>query len=343
MDGLPNVRGVLRRTTVLLLVAVGLVALPACSGDDDRLVVYSGRTRNLISPLLERFSEETGIDITVRYDDSANLALLVDSEGDRTPADVFISQSPGAVGFLDQKGRLAPLGDDVTTLVPDGFRAPDATWVGLSGRVRVLVYNTELVTPADLPRSVLDLVQPAYKGRVAVAPSNGSFQDFVTAMRANLGEDATAAWLSGMAANDAAVYANNTAIVQAVGRGEVPMGLVNHYYHYRAQAEDPDLPTANHLFPGGDIGALLIATAASVVKGSDRMDDAQRLVRFMLSEEAQEFFAEETFEYPLIAGVSPMEAVPPLDSTAVATVDLSDLGGGLERTKELIDRSGIAD
>lgn len=335
----------LRRAVAPALVALlAVAALPACSrGGDDPLVVYSGRTRNLIRPLLDRFAEETGIDITVRFDDSANLALLVENEGDRTPADVFISQSPGAVGFLDVKGRLAPLPEDVLDLVPEAFHAHDGRWVGLSGRVRVLVYNTQLVRLADLPRSVLDVVQPAYRGKVAVAPSNGSFQDFVTAMRRSIGEDAAAAWLRGMAANDAPVYANNTAIVQAVGRGEVPMGLVNHYYHYRAKAEDPELPTANHVFPAGDMGSLLIVTAASVVKGTDRAEDAERLVEFLLSEEAQEFFAEETFEYPLRAGVEPASEVPPLDSVNATRIDLSELGGGLERTKELIDESGIAD
>lgn len=332
------------RPFLLVLVLVGLAALPACTGGDrDRLTVYSGRTRNLISPLLDRFSKETGIPVTVRYDDSANLALLVANEGKRSPADVFLSQSPGAVDFLDGKDRLHRLDDDLLSLVEPRFRADDGDWVGLSGRVRVLVYNTDLVREADLPRSVLDVTQPAYRGKVAVAPSNGSFQDFVTAMRGALGEDRAEAWLRGMAANDAPVYANNTAIVQAVGRGEVPMGLVNHYYAYRATAEDPDLPVANHLFPDRDLGSLLIVTAAGVLDSSSRPKEAQRFVRFLLGRAAQEFFGEETFEYPLAAGVGPAAQLPPLATLPAATVDLSGLGGGLERTKELIDQSGIAD
>jgi iron(III) transport system substrate-binding protein len=327
-----------------LVVVMGVVAAGpvACGGgDEDRLVVYSGRTSNLIGPLLEDFADESGISIDVRYDDSANLALLIDEEGDRTPADVFVSQSPGAVGYLDAAGRLEALPDDVVSAVPEGDAAADGTWVGLSGRVRTLVYNTDLVDPATLPDSVLDLTDEQYAGQVALAPTNGSFQDFVTVLRDQLGEDEASAWLEGMAAGDPPTFNDNTAIVEAVGRGEVPMGLVNHYYAFRAKAEDPDLPIENHYFPEGDLGSTLLVTAASVVGGTDLEDEAHELVEFLLSTEAQEFFSEETFEYPLAAGTSPNTALPPFDQIAKTRVDLDELGGGLERTTELIDESGL--
>jgi iron(III) transport system substrate-binding protein len=326
-----------------MVVVVGVVgAAPvACGGDEDRLVVYSGRTSNLIGPLLEDFADESGISIDVRYDDSANLALLIDEEGDRTPADVFVSQSPGAVGYLDAAGRLEALPEDVIAAVPDGDAAADGTWVGLSGRVRTLVYNTDLVDPATLPDSVLDLTDEQYAGKVALAPTNGSFQDFVTVLRDQLGDDEASAWLEGMAAGNPPTFNDNTAIVEAVARGEVPMGLVNHYYAFRAKAEDPDLPIENHYFPDGDLGSTLLVTAASVVAGTDLEDEAHELVEFLLSTEAQEFFSEETFEYPLVAGTSPNTALPPFDQIAKTRVDLDELGGGLERTTELIDESGL--
>lgn len=326
------------------LVTIGLAApaLGACSsGGDDRLVVYSGRTENLVGPLLEDFSEETGIAIDVRYGDSADLALLIDEEGDRTPADVFISQSPGAVGYLDAAGRLGGLPDDVVELVPEGDAAADGSWVGLSGRVRTLVYNTDLVDPADLPASVLDLTDATYAGQVAVAPTNGSFQDFVTVLRHELGDDEARAWLDGIAAGDPPTFDNNTAIVEAVGRGEVPMGLVNHYYAFRARAEDPDLPVENHFFPDGDFGSSLLVTAATIVEGTDTGDDAQRLVEFLLSDEAQEFFSEETFEYPLAGDAPPNPALPPFEEISKTRVELDELGGGLEATTAMIDESGL--
>jgi iron(III) transport system substrate-binding protein len=326
-----------------VLVVVLLGTMSAGCGDDgqDELVIYSGRTRNLIHPLLEQFSEETGIDIAVRYDDSAALALLLAEEGNRSEADVFISQSPGAVGFLSEAAMLGALPEEATSLVPEGDAASDGTWVGLSGRVRTLVYNTDLVDPADLPDSVMDLTDPEFAGQVGVAPTNGSFQDFVTVMRTEVGEEETEAWLSDMADAEQPDYSDNTSIVEAVGRGEVPMGLVNHYYAFKARDEDPDLPVENHYFGGGDYGSTLLVTAASVVEGSDRSDEARQLVEFLLGPEAQAYFSDETFEFPLASGAEPNEALPSFDEIDATRVDLSDLGGELEATSEMINQSGL--
>lgn len=330
----------LKAVAVPAAVALAATLFIGCAGE-DRLTIYSGRSEDIIEPLLVEFAEETGIDIDVRYGDSTDLALLIAEEGDQSPADVYLSQSPGAVGFLDQQDLLAELDPGTLDRVADENQASDGRWVGISGRVRVLVYNTDDVDPETLPDSVLDLTDPEYEGDVALAPENASFQDFVTAMRSELGDDAAQAWLEGMAANDAPTYANNTAIVEAVGRGEVPMGLVNHYYNVRAQAEDPSVPSENYTFPDGDIGSLLIVTAASTLASSDRQEDATALIDFLLSEGAQQFYSEETFEYPLAAGVEPAEGLAPLDSLAVDTVDFDELGGGLERTRELIEDSGL--
>jgi iron(III) transport system substrate-binding protein len=337
----------LRRDLGAVLVTALLAgACSACStggGGGDRLTVYSGRQQELISPLLEDFSDDTGIGIDVRYGDSADLALLIDEEGERSPADVFLSQSPGAVGFLDGKGRLAKLPANLLDRVEPRFRSPDGRWVGISGRVRVLVYNTATVGPADLPQSVFDLTDSRYRGDVGVAPTNASFQDFVTAMRELVGEDRTLGWLQGMEANGSPTYANNLAIVEAVGRGEIPFGLVNHYYNEEVKAENPDAPSANYLFPSGDVGSLVLVTAAAVLDGAgDRKQEADRLVRFLLSRKAQTFYARETKEYPLAAGVAPtVQDLPGLSEIQSPSLDLSRLGGELTRTKELIEQSGL--
>ncbi len=330
---------VLAAGSTLALLAAG--ALAGCGDSGERLTIYSGRTENLVGPLLAEFAEENGVDIDVRYGQSADLALLIETEGEDSPADVFISQSPGAVGFLDEAGLLGTLDADVVEAVPEDFRSADGSWVGMSGRVRTLVHNTDLVAEADLPESVFDLTDERYAGQVALAPANGSFQDFVTALRETEGDDTAAEWLEGMAANDSPEYANNTSIVQAVGRGEVPMGLVNHYYNVRALAEDPDVPSANHFFTDGDLGNLVITTAVAEVASNDAGAVSDEFVEFLLSERAQTFFAEETFEYPLAAGVEPVDELPGLASLGVATFDSQGLGGGLERTRELIDDSGL--
>jgi iron(III) transport system substrate-binding protein len=330
-----------RKTAVAAAVLLLALAGAGCGGSRDALTVYSGRTQNLIGPLLERFNQETGIAIDVKYGDSSELALLLDEEGDRTPADVFLSQSPGATGFLAGKGRLGQLDPALLAKVDPRFHNRDGRWVGVSGRQRVLVYNSRQVRESDLPDSVLELTADRFAGKVAIAPSNGSFQDFVTAMRQLQGEDAAARWLKGMAANKPRTYANNNAIVEAVGRGEVQMGLVNHYYNYRFLQENPEAPSRNHVFGDGDIGALVIPATASVLAGTEKADEAARFVEFLLSPEAQRYFGDQTSEYPLVKGVPAAKGLPPLASLHGPDYDVDALGGGLERTVELIRTSGF--
>lgn len=333
---------VTHRAMIALLLVAAALGLGGCGGR-DALTLYTGRASYLIDPMLRVFSRETGIPIDVRYGDSAELALLLAEEGERTPADLFYSQSPGATGFLQEKGLLAPLRDETLRRVAPRFRNSAGRWVGVTGRQRVLVYDSRRIEAAELPDSVFDLTEPEYEGDVAVAPQNGSFQDFVTAVRQIYSDRRALDWLRGLSENDSPTYADNSAIVEAVARGEVPLGLVNHYYNYQFLAEDPDLPTRNYVFPDGDIGALLIASTISVTADSQKPDQAHQLIDFLLSERAQRFFAEESFEYPLAAGVRPAEEVPPLETLEVASYDFDDLGGGLQRTLTLIRRSGLED
>lgn len=327
----------------LALAATLATSVTACSAERDALTVYSGRTQNLVGPLLERFSSETGIPIDVKYGDSAELALLIDTEGERTPADVFLSQTPGANAFLADERLLTALPAELVDRVDKRFRDEHHLWVGVTGRQRVLVYNRDLVAEADLPASVFDVVAPAYAGKVAVAPTNGSFQDFVTAMRQVRGDDATASWLRALAEGGAPTYPNNNAIVDAVARGEVPMGLVNHYYNHRFLAENPALPSRNHHFPATDLGSLLIPSTVSMLASSTHRDEALRLIEFLLDKPAQEYFSHETFEYPLLPGVAPAASLPPLRTLEAYPFKFSKLGGGLRRTVELIRESGLGE
>jgi len=331
-----------RLIPAVLVVCLAASGIGACSTDGgEALTVYSGRNEELIGPILERFAEDSGIDVDVRYGDSADLALLIDQEGDRTPADVFISQSPGAAGFLAADGRLAVLGDDVVDAVPAEYRGPDGEWVGLTGRARVLVYNTDAISESELPDSVLDVTAEEYRGRIGVAPANGSFQDFVSVLRDEVGDDGALEWLEGLVAIDAQTYANNTAIVEAVGRGEIDIGLVNHYYNERVLDEDPDASSANHFFVEGDIGSTVLVTTGAIVEGTDVRDQADELLEFLVSPTAQEYFAEETLEYPLAFDVEPVTALPPLETITAPPVDLAALGRDLEATKLLIEQSGL--
>lgn len=331
----------MRMLRVSVLAALVPMALGACSSSREALTIYSGRDEALIGPLLERFSDDSGVAIDVRYGDSADLALLIEQEGDATPADVFISQSPGAVGYLAAQDRLEVLPADILGSVSEEYEQSSGHWVGLTARQRVLVYNSDQVDDSELPGTVLDLTDPIYEGRVAIAPTNGSFQDFITAMRQTLGDDVARSWLDDMQANGVQTYPDNNSIVDAVARGEVEMGLVNHYYNVRYLVEDPGAPSRNYQFPGDDIGSIMLATTASVLEGSDRAEDGEEFVRYLLGASAQEYFANSTFEYPLVKGVEPSEELAPLDSLAHPDYDIQRLGEGLEETVNMIRESGL--
>lgn len=323
------------RTPLSLLLALTLV-LSACTGAEEETTLYSGRDEELVQPILDDFIEN-GSPVAVRYGDSADLALRIEEEGDPSTADAFYSQSPGAVAFLADQDLLATLPDDVLDAVPGEFRSDAGNWVGITGRQRVMVYNTDLVAPADLPASVLDVTDMA--ADVAIAPANGSFQDFVTALRTEVGDEQAQEWLEAMV--DAPAYASNSAIVEAVSRGEVPMGLVNHYYGYRFLEEDPDLPIANHVFAQGDVGSIVIPSTMSITSAAADDQQAVELVGFLLSEEAQTYFATETKEYPLVEGVEASPDIPPLDLAQARSVDIDALGAGLSETLDLIRAAGL--
>ena len=315
----------------------------ACAGSNGREVtVYSGRTENLIGPTLEAFACETGTDVSVRWGSSTDLALLLAEEGDRTAADVFLSRSPGPVGFLESDGLLGTIDDGVLGLVAPENRSASGTWVGFSGRKRVLVHNIDSAPPEELPRSVFDLTDERYRGRVAIPATNGSFVDWFTVFRDQYGSDVASQWLNDMVANDARYYPNNRSIVEAAGRGEIDMGLVNHYYQYQEAAAAGDRHrAANHDLADDDIGSLLIITAATITAGSNNRQAANELIAYLLTESAQRYFSQQTFEYPLAAGVEPADVLPPLKALEIGSVDFDALGGGFAETIAIVEASGI--
>ncbi len=304
----------------------------------EGLVVYSGRNEELVGPIIERFEEESGIDVEVRYGDTAELAATILEEGQNSPADVFFSQDAGALGALTNEGILSPLPEDALSQVEERFRDPNGEWVGISGRARVVAYNTEALSEEELPSSILDFTDPEWNGRIGWAPTNGSFQAFVTALRVIEGEDAAREWLEGVQANDPRRYDNNLAILEGVASGEIEVGFVNHYYLFQLQEESGgDVPAANYYFQNGDPGSLVNVAGIGILNTADNTPEAQEFLEFMLSEEAQQYFADETFEYPLIEGVPINEDLVPLSEIETPNVDLGnldDLQGTLELLRE---------
>jgi len=320
----------------------------ACGGDpaeDAAVTLYSGRAEGLVGPVLERFEEETGITLAVRYGNTAEMAAQLLEEGDRTPADVFLAQDAGALGAVANAGLFTTLPAEVLDRVPAPFRAADGTWVGVTGRSRVLVYNPDLVAEEELPESVLETTGPQWRGRLGVAPTNGSFQAFVTALRVQHGDDATREFLAGLVANDAQIRENNIQIVTDVNEGRLAAGLVNHYYlHQQAKADGvsvDELTARNYFFPGGDTGALVNVSGVGILAGSADNADARALVEFLLATEAQTHFSQETSEYPMASGVPAPDGAPALDSLEAPDIDLNDLDT-LEQTVAMITEVGLA-
>ena len=335
----------MRNLRALALVgAVLAVGAAACGGGGDgdgKLTVYSGREEELVAPLFERFEQETGIDVEVRYSDSAELAATIAEEGDNSPADVFFAQDPGSLGAVEGEGLLAKLPAEILDRVPDAFRDPDGHWAGTSGRARVIVYNTDALSEDEVPDSVFDLTDAKWKGRIGIAPTNASFQAFVTAMRLSEGDERTREWLEAVKRNDPKFYEKNTPIVEAVASGEVALGLVNHYYLYLVKEEQPDAPIANHFLAPGDPGSLVSVAGAAVLASGDR-DLGERFVEFLLSDESQRFYVDEAeeAEYPLVAGIAAKQGLPSLDSLRGPEIVLDRLGAELERTLELLNETG---
>lgn len=309
---------------------------------DRSLTVYSGRSQSLVHPLLEAFREQTGVSIKVKYAGSASTAATLLEEGDNTPADVVFLQDPGTLGSLAASGMLAGLPQETLDKVDARFRDPNGRWIGTSGRARTIIYNTETINPdTDLPASILDYTGKEWKGRVGWAPRNGSFQSFVTALRLQLGEDGAREWLEGMKDNDAREYPNNVSIVQAAATGEVAVGFVNHYYLERFLEEHgPEFTARNHFIGNGDPGALVLVAGVGMLNASENKETAEEFIEFLLSKQAQEYFASDVKEYPVAAGVLPKGDLPPLESLDPPDVDLGSLGD-LEGTLDLLREVGV--
>ena len=333
------------------LVALSALALllAGCGSDDGggsgdgTLTVYSGREEELVEPLLEQFEQESGIDLEVRYGDSAELAATIAEEGDNSPADVFFAQDPGSLGAVADEGRLAELDEDVLNRVDERFRDPEGRWVGTSGRVRVIAYNTDDLSEDEVPDSILDLTDSRWKGKIGFPPTNASFQAFVTALRLSAGEERARDWLEKIKANDPKLYEKNTPVVEAVAAGEIQLGLVNHYYLYLVKEENPEAAVANHFLNGDDPGALVSVAGVGILEGAGNEDGARELVDFLLSDEGQRFYTEEAeeAEYPLIDGVEPKEGLPALEDVHGPDLDLSEFGPELEKTLELLNEVGF--
>ena len=343
------------RSTILTAVASISLLLPvlaACSSDTSssdagssagstesaELVVYSGRSEELVGPLFKEFTTETGVTVNARFGDSAELAAQMLEEGDRSPAQIYFSQDAGALGAVEE--LLATLPESVTSLVPQQYRATNDTWTGVTGRARVIAYDPQSVPADQVPQSVFDLTDEKWRGQVAIAPTNASFQAFVTAMRVTQGDDVTRDWLTGLVNNDVQTYEKNGLILDAVDSGQVQLGLINHYYWYEKAAEvgEDNMRAQVAFMAPKDPGSLVNVAGVGILKGAAENSAAIEFVQWLLSPGTQEWFVNNTYEYPLVEGVASAEGLPKLDSLAgpdIALAQLADLPGTLNMLQDV--------
>ncbi len=332
-------------TLVIAIVAATLGAslLSSCSSETasvtSELTIYSGRSETFIAPFLAEFEAESGIKLNVRYGDSAELAAQILEEGDNSPADLFLSQDAGALGAVAEAGLLADLSAEIMASVPARFASADSKWVGLTGRARVFAYSPERVR--ELPTSYLDVTDPRYKGRVGIAPTNSSFQAFVTALRLANGESATERWLRSLITNEVKYYEKNSMIVEAIESGEIDLGLVNHYYIFEvAKALGREISVKDGFFADGDLGNMINVSGAGVLASSRNADVAEKLIEFLLRTSTQEKFVAETKEYSLLDALAGPTGLPDLNEIAAPSVDLNALRD-LRATQELLIKVGL--
>jgi iron(III) transport system substrate-binding protein len=311
------------------------------AADAGSLVIYSGRSENLVGPLIEQFKTATGIHVEVRYGSTPEVAATLLEEGANSPADLFFAQDPGGLGAVANAGLLAPLTATIVDAVKPQFRSPDSLWVGVAGRARVVVYNTETITEADLPADIGGFTDPVWSGRIGWAPTNASFQAMVTGMHKLWGEEETRAWLEGIQANEPVVFEGNAPIIEAVAAGEIEIGFVNHYYLYRFLAEQGEGFTArNYFLPSGGPGSLVMVAGAGRLAAGQNVANALQFIEFLVSPAAQQYFVQETSEYPVIEGVAGPEGLTPieeLNTPEIALTDLADLQG----TTQLLQDVGV--
>ena len=328
-------------TWSVAVISICLVVL-AGMAQAAELTLYSGRGEAFVKPIIEQFQRDTDIKVNVRYGDTAQLAVLLQEEGQRSPADLFWGQDAGAMGALANAGLLATLAQEIYVGLPEIYTSATGQWVATSGRARVVAYSTTRVKPEELPQSVFDLTRPEYRGRVAIPPTNGSFQAFVTAMRVLHGEQRTLEWLEGIKANAPKNFRNNTTAVAGIADGEADFALVNNYYLPRFIATDKDYPVAQAFFADGDVGNLVNVAGIAVLKSSKRLDAATQFVRFLISPAAQQYFTTVGNEYAVTPNVI---SNPDLTDTRVVLqvapkLNLDELAD-LKGTLDLLRQAGL--
>ncbi|MDT7732585.1 MAG: iron(III) transport system substrate-binding protein [Mycobacterium sp.] len=331
------------RIAALVSVLAVVLGATACSGsgETNELLIYNAQHESLTKEWIDAFTKETGIKVTYRQGGDTEFGNQLVAEGDKSPADVFLTENSPAMAAVERAGLFADLDADTINQVPAQYRPSTGKWTGVAARSTVFVYNKAKLRPDQLPKSMLDLQAPEWKGRWGGAPAKADFQAIVSALLQLKGEQATAQWLAGMKTN-AVIYNDNIATMKAVNAGEVDGGVIYHYYWFRDQANTKEGSgnTALHYFKNDDPGAFVSLSGGGVLKSSKKQQQAQQFIKFVTGKAGQEVLEKgASFEYPVASGVPANPALPPLDTLQAPAVDPSTLDA--QKVSDLMTKAGL--
>jgi iron(III) transport system substrate-binding protein len=314
-----------------LVVALTANAAPAGAAGAT-LTLYSGQHVQTTQALVHAFEKKTGIPVNVRFDDEDVLADQIVTEGTHSPADVFFTENSPPLQYLASKRLLVPVAKSTLARTPSKYNSPQGLWAGISARVSVMVYNTSLLKPSQLPTSAMQLAQPRWKGKVAIAGGETDFQPIVTSVARTHGTAAALRWLEGLKANAGShQYSDNETVVDQVNRGQVALGIVNQYYWYRerAQVGAAGIHSAIAYFAPHDVGYVVDVSGAGILRSSHDVGGAQKLVAFLNSAQGQRIIAHsDSFEYPIASGVTTAEPETPFSQLQPNPISIRQLGTG---------------
>jgi iron(III) transport system substrate-binding protein len=333
--GTARIRGACAALAAVALASGLLAACGSSAADSQSITLYSGQHQQTTDALVAGFEKATGIQVNVRSSDEDVLADQIVTEGSHSPADVFYTENSPALEYLQSKGLLAKVDPATLARTPAKYNSPEGDWVGVSARVSVLIYNPKLIARGQLPTSVLQLAEPRYKGKLAIAPGETDFQPIVTSVLRKYGKAAALTWLDGIKANAGShSYPDNETIADEVNRGAAAFGVVNQYYWYRMRAEigAGNMHSDLAYFAPGDPGYVIDVSGAAVLKSSTHQADAQKFLAYLVSRPAQEIIANPaksiSFEYPIASGVTTQAPETPFAQLRPYPITIAELGDG---------------
>lgn len=323
--------------------AIDVAAVQPGDAASGELIIYTSRAESLFKPVIEAFNQAyPNVKVTMLTGSNGELAAKLLEERANPQADLLVNSDTLTMESLAEQGIFAPNASPAVAAVAERYRADDGSWVALTLRPRVMMYNTDLVTPEEAPTTMLGLTDAKWQGQIGAADSrNGAMVAQLVAMRHLLGEEAMTTFVQGLVANETQWFGGHTDVRKAVGAGELKLGLVNHYYYHLSKAEGAPVGIIYPDQDEGEMGLIVNSTNAGIVQGARHPELAQLFVDWMLSPAGQKVYADLNFEYPVTPGVATAEGVPPLSDFKLADVSLKTMWEELEPTQQAAQAAGL--